>query len=225
MNGHVLLIDDEPQILRVLVVALNARGYRTDVAACGQAGLAAASLRPPALVVVDLRLPDMTGLEVIRDLRRWSRAPIIVLAGSNDVTDKVLALDAGADDYLAKPFDVPELVARMRAAWRRADRAASASRVRVGTWTVDLAQQTVTGPAGAVKLTRTEWQLLEVLLRRPGRVVSQNELLTEVSARSHAPDSSYLRVHMMHLRQKLEPDPARPRHLITEPGMGYRFRP
>ena len=225
MKGHVLLIDDEPQILRILVVALKARGYRTEVAACGQAGLAAAALRPPALVVVDLRLPDMTGLEVIRDLRRWSRAPIIVLAGSNDVTDKVLALDAGADDYLTKPFDVPELVARMRAAARRAGQVASASRVRVGTCTVDLAQQTVTGPQGAVRLTRTEWQLLEVLLRSPGRLVGQDELLAQVSARSHVPDSSYLRVHLMHLRQKLEPDPARPRHLITEPGRGYRFRP
>jgi two-component system KDP operon response regulator KdpE len=228
-SDHVLLIDDSSQILRVLGVALTARGYRAETAATGQAGLAAASRCPPDLVVVDLTLPDMTGFEVIRSLRRWSRAPIIVLSGSTDVADKVRALDAGADDYVSKPFDIPELIARMRAASRRANRGAGggagASRVRVGPWTVDIAGHSVSGPQGAVSLTPTEWTLLETLARQPGRLVTQDELVAEMPSRPHVADSSYLRAHIMNLRQKLEPDPARPRYLVTEPGMGYRLRP
>jgi len=221
---RVLVIDDEPQMLRVLTLNLMARGYRTEAAETGQDGLAAAWRCPPDLVIVDLNLPDMGGVEVIRSLRRWSQIPIIVLSGSTASCDKIDALDAGADDYVAKPFDVPELIARMRAAARRTGRV-SAARVRVGAWTVDLVKRTVTGPSGAVRLTPAEWQMLELLVRKPGKLVSQDELTAEVSPRAHEPDSSYLRVHMMHLRQKLEQDPASPRHLLTEPGMGYRFRP
>jgi two-component system KDP operon response regulator KdpE len=222
---RVLVIDDEPQILRVLTLNLKARGYSTEAAGTGQDGLAAAWRCSPDLVIVDLALPDMRGVEVIRSLRRWSQAPIIVLSGSTASCDKVDALDAGADDYVAKPFDVPELIARMRAAARRAGRVSAASRVHVGAWTVDLVKRTITGPPGAVRLTPAEWQLLEALVRKPGKLISQDELTAQVSPRAHEPDSSYLRVHMMHLRQKLEQDPANPRHLLTEPGMGYRFRP
>ena len=225
-NGRVLVIDDAPEIVRVIAVALTARGYRVETAACGQAGLDAAAQSPPDVVVVDMCLPDMTGFEVIRALRTWSRAAIIALSASTEVAGKVLALDLGADDFVVKPFDVPELVARMRAAARRAGRAGGGSFVHVGPWTIDLARRTVSGPHGAVTLTPMEWRLLEVLARRPGRLVTQHELLSEMPAgRPHVPDSSYLRIHMMHLRQKLEPDPSRPRHLVTEPGMGFRLRP
>ncbi len=223
--GNVLVIDDEPQILRVLTVALAARGYRTEVAARGADGLAAAVRRPPDLVIIDLNLSDITGFEVIRELRAWSRAAIIVLSGSTNADDKVLALDAGADDFVSKPFDLPELIARMRAASRRTARLACASEVRVGPWTVDLAGHTVSGADGEVRLTPTEWQLLEAMARKPGWLMTQDELLAGLPDRPHEPDSSYLRMHMMHLRKKLEPDPARPRYLITEPGMGYRLLP
>jgi two-component system, OmpR family, KDP operon response regulator KdpE len=205
---------------------LTARGYCVEASACGQAGLDAAAQSPPDIIIVDMRLPDMTGFEVIRALRRWSRAAIIALSASTDIADKVLALDLGADDFVVKPFDVPELVARMRAAARRAGRAGGGSCVHVGPWTIDLARRTISGPHGGVTLTPMEWRLLEVLARRPGSLVTQDELLAEMPAgRPHVPDSSYLRIHMMHLRQKLEPDPSRPRHLVTEPGMGFRLRP
>jgi len=222
---RVLVIDDEPQIQRVLALSLRARGYRIEAAATGQDGIAAARRCPPDLVIVDLGLPDMDGVEVIRSLRRWAQIPIIVLSGSTASCDKIGALDAGADDYVGKPFDVAELIARMRAAARRAGRVSAAARVHLGAWTVDLVKRSVIGPSGAVRLTPAEWQLLELLVRKPGKLVSQDELMAEVSPRAHGPDSSYLRVHMMHLRQKLEQDPANPRHLLTEPGMGYRFRP
>jgi len=222
---RVLVIDDEPQVVRVLRLNLEARGYQTEFAHTGRSGLALALARPPDLVIADLGLPDMSGLDVIKSLRRWSQVPIIVLSGSTAIGAKIAALDAGADDYLPKPFDVAELVARMRAAVRRAGRVTAASRVHIGTWTIDLARRAVYGAAGSVRLTPSEWRLLEALIRKTGRVVSQDELFAEVSPRSHQPASSYLRVHMMHLRQKLERDPAHPRHLLNELGMGYRFRP
>jgi two-component system, OmpR family, KDP operon response regulator KdpE len=222
---RVLVIDDEPQTLRVLKATLTAHSYRTDLAAGGHEGLAAAAQCQPDIVIVDLGLPDMNGIEVIRSLRRWRHVPVIVLSASVASSDQVTALDAGADDYISKPFDVAELMARLRAALRRAGQFGIASRVRIGSRTVDIARHTVTGPQGDVSLTPTEWQVLEALVRRPGRLVSQAQLLAEVPGKAHVRGSSYLRAHLMHLRQKLEADPAAPRHLLTEPGMGFRFTP
>jgi two-component system, OmpR family, KDP operon response regulator KdpE len=223
VSARVLVIEDEPQILRVLRVNLRRHGYETDVATSGQAALAAAARRPPALIVLDLDLPDMKGVEVIRSMRRWSRAPIVVLSGRTRSGDTVEALDAGADDYITRPFDVGELMARLRAVARRAGDVSDIATVRVGGHTVDLARHIVTGPEGEVELTPTEWEILEVLVRNAGKLVSQAQLLTEVGGTDYLRESSSLRVHMTHLRHKLESDPARPRHLRTEPGMGYRF--
>jgi two-component system KDP operon response regulator KdpE len=222
---RVLVIDNEPQVLHVLQRTLTSHGYHVQTAMAGQAGLSSALACPPDLVVTDIALPDMSGFDIIRSLRRWSQVPIIVLSDNSASDMKIAALDAGADDYVAKPFDAAELTARIRAAVRRAGRVSNAARTHVGSWAIDLAGRAVTGPAGSVRLTPSEWRLLEILVRRSGKVVGQDELLAEVSARRHGPDSSYLRVHMMHLRRKLERDPARPRHLLTEPGLGYRFRP
>jgi two-component system, OmpR family, KDP operon response regulator KdpE len=223
VSAWVLVIEDEPQFLRVLRVNLRRHGYETDIAPSGRAALAAAAQRPPALIVLDLDLPDMRGVEVIRSLRRWSRAPIVVLSGRTRSRDTVEALDAGADDYVTRPFDMDELMARLRAVARRAGDVNDIATVCVGGHTVDLAQHVVTGPDGEVELTPTEWEILEVLIRNAGKLVSQAQLLTEVGGTAHLRESNSLRVHMTHLRHKLEIDPARPRHLRTEPGMGYRF--
>jgi two-component system, OmpR family, KDP operon response regulator KdpE len=220
---RILVVDDEPQIVRALRINLRARGYDVDVAPDGRAALAAAAQHPPDLVVLDLGLPDMEGVEVIRGLRGWTDAPVIVLSGRGDSTDKVAALDAGADDYVTKPFGVDELLARVRAVSRRAGGAAAAPIVAVGAHTVDLANRTVT-PDG-VRLTPTEWHLLEILLRNPGKLVSQRHLLQEVWGPRYGTETNYLRQYMAQLRRKLEADPAHPRHLLTEPGMGYRFAP
>jgi two-component system, OmpR family, KDP operon response regulator KdpE len=223
MNAQVLVIESEPQIARILRINFARRGYETDVAPSGETALAAAGLRPPALVILDLDLPDMSGVEVIRSLRRWSRAPIVVLSVPTRSRDMVEALDAGADDYITRPFDIDELMARLRAVLRRAGKVNDVALVRVGGHTVNLAQHTVTGPDGEVDLTPTEWGILEVLVRNAGKLVSRERLLTEVGGTDHLRESNSLRVHMAHLRHKLESDPARPRHLRTEPGMGYRF--
>ena len=223
MNARVLVIDDEPQIVRVLRTVLEKHGYQTDTALTGRAALAAAARRPPALVVVDLDLPDMKGVEVIRSFRRWSRAPIIVLSGRARSGDKVDALDAGADDYVTKPFSTDELLARLRAALRRAGDVSDIAQVRVGGHMVDLARHVVLGPEGEVELTPTEWEVLEMLVRNVGKLISQPQLLTEVGGADYLRESNSLRVLLTRLRHKLEYDPARPRHLITEPGMGYRF--
>jgi two-component system KDP operon response regulator KdpE len=222
---RVLVVDDEPQILRALRINMQARGYDVDTAPHGQAALAAAGKRPPDLVVLDLGLPDMEGVEVIRGLRGWTRAPIIVLSGRAGSSDKVEALDAGADDYVTKPFNIDELFARIRAVSRRAGDSDDIAEVTIGANAVDLAAHVITGADGEVRLTPIEWQLLEVLVRNAGRLVTQRELLTKVWGPAYATEGSYLRVHMTHLRHKLEADPGRPRHLITEPGMGYRFKP
>jgi two-component system, OmpR family, KDP operon response regulator KdpE len=222
---RVLVVDDEPQILRALRINLHARGYDVDTAPHGQAALATAGRRPPDLVVLDLGLPDMEGVEVIRGLRGWSRAPIIVLSGRAGSTDKVEALDAGADDYVTKPFNIDELFARLRAVSRRITDVDDISEINIGDHVVDLARHVVTGQDGEVRLTPTEWQLLEVLVRNIGKLVTQRHLLTEVWGPSYIGESNYLRVHMSHLRQKLEAEPSHPRHLLTEPGMGYRFNP
>jgi two-component system, OmpR family, KDP operon response regulator KdpE len=220
---RILVVDDEPQILRALRINLRARQYDVDVAADGAGALRAAAGHHPDLVVLDLGLPDMDGVEVIHGLRGWTAAPIIVLSGRAGSADKVAALDAGADDYVTKPFGVDELLARIRAVTRRAVASADAPTVSVGQYTVDLASKEVT--PGDVRLTPTEWHLLDILLRNPGKLVSQRQLLHEVWGPQYQTETHYLRQYMAQLRRKLEDDPARPRHLLTEPGMGYRFRP
>jgi len=223
MSARVLIVDRNPQLVLVLGISLRQQGYQTDAAADGRCALAAAARQPPALVILDLYPPDLTGVEVIRRLRRWSRAPILVLSGRARTGDTVAALDAGADDYVTKPFDMDELLARVRALARRAGQTPDIARVRIGGRTVDLARHRITGPRGEVGLTPTEWEILEVLVRNAGRLVSQAQLLTEVGGSAYVKENRSLRVHMAHLRRKLERDPARPLHLQTEPGMGYRF--
>ena len=249
---RVLVVDDEPQILRALRINLRVRDYDVHVAASGAEALEVAGRHPPDLVILDLGLPDLDGVEVIQGLRGWTKAPIIVLSGRADSVDKVEALDAGADDYITKPFGVEELLARMRAAVRRTGAAEDLPRIQLGPLVVDLAAKRVTrqaavpaggdmarpaperqpgGPDGTlaqaddVRLTPTEWHLLEVLLRNPGKLLSRNQLLTEVWGPGYADATGNLRLYMAQLRRKLEPDPARPRWLITEPGMGYRYQP
>jgi two-component system KDP operon response regulator KdpE len=249
---RVLVVDDEPQILRALRINLRVRDYDVHVAATGAEALEVAGRYPPDLVILDLGLPDLDGVEVIQGLRGWTKAPIIVLSGRADSVDKVEALDAGADDYITKPFGVEELLARMRAAVRRTGAAEDLPRIRLGQLIVDLAAKRVIRqapvaagdsaggngglvPPGAssaggseeedIRLTPTEWHLLEVLLRNPGKLLSRNQLLTEVWGPGYADATGNLRLYMAQLRRKLEPDPARPRWLITEPGMGYRYQP
>ncbi|MGV9763427.1 MULTISPECIES: response regulator [Micromonospora] len=224
---RILVVDDEPQILRALRINLRARGYDVEVAGTGAAALKAAAAHPPDLVVLDLGLPDLDGTDVIRGLRGWTAVPIIVLSGRAGSEDKVAALDAGADDYVTKPFGVDELLARIRAVTRRlAPATPSVPALRIGRNTVDLADRTVTRDDGAeVKLTPTQWAMLEKLLRNPGKLVSQRQLLHDVWGPEYHHETNYLRQYMAQLRRKLEDDPARPRHLITEPGMGYRYRP
>jgi two-component system KDP operon response regulator KdpE len=226
---RVLVVDDEPQILRALRINLRAREYEVTTAATGPEALEVAAKHPPDLVVLDLGLPGLDGLEVIEGLRGWTTVPIIVLSGRADSTDKVEALDAGADDYVTKPFGMEELLARMRAAARRAHGADALPRIRLGALTVDLAAKRVFraggDEAGDIHLTPTEWHLLEVLLRNPGKLMSRRQLLTEVWGPGYADATGNLRLYMTQLRRKLEPDPPRPRWLITEPGMGYRYQP
>lgn len=223
---RVLVVDDEPQILRALRINLRARRYDVAVADTGAGALKAAAAHPPDLVVLDLGLPDIDGVEVIQGLRGWTDVPIIVLSGRAGSDDKVAALDAGADDYVTKPFGVEELLARVRAVTRRHGTTAEATAVlRVGRHTVDLADRVVTRDDGvAVKLTPTQWAVLEKLLRNPGKLVTQRQLLREVWGPGYETETNYLRQYLAQLRRKLEDDPARPRHLITEPGMGYRYR-
>jgi two-component system KDP operon response regulator KdpE len=223
---RVLVVDDEPQIVRALQINLKARGYEVHLAGSGTAALKVAAQNPPELVILDLGLPDFDGVEVIRGLRGWTEAPILVLSGRTDSTDKVEALDAGADDYVTKPFGIDELLARMRAVLRRSSIAQDQPVVTVGGATVDLAAKRVTLESGEdIRLTPTEWHLLEVLVRHPGKLMSQRQLLTEVWGPGYETASGNLRFYMGQLRRKLEPDPARPKHLLTEPGMGYRFEP
>jgi two-component system, OmpR family, KDP operon response regulator KdpE len=265
---RVLVVDDEPQILRALRINLRVRRYEVFTAASGTEALEVAGRHPPDLVILDLGLPDLEGVEVIQGLRGWTAAPIVVLSGRADSADKVEALDAGADDYVTKPFSIDELLARMRAAVRRSGAVEERPRIRLGDVVVDLAAKRVeraarapaatalagTGaeetagahttapvttranmdartsdgapePDGDIRLTPTEWHLLEVLLRHPGKLLSQQQLLTEVWGPGYAGATGNLRLYMAQLRRKLEPDPARPHWLITEPGMGYRYQP
>ena len=222
---RVLVIDDEPPILRALQINLTARQYEVSTAADGASGLAAAARDRPDVLILDLGLPDMDGTDVIRGVRGWSATPIIVLSAWGQESQKVAALDAGADDYVTKPFGMDELLARLRAAVRRAAPAPDEPVVRTADFTVDLAAKRVTRDGADVRLTPTEWQLLEVLVRQAGRLVTQRHLLHEVWGPAYGEETNYLRVYVANLRRKLEPDPAAPRYLLTEPGMGYRFRP
>ncbi|MEU9350690.1 response regulator [Streptomyces griseoloalbus] len=222
---RVLVVDDDPAIVRALVINLKARSYEVDAAHDGAAALRTAAARHPDVVVLDLGLPDMDGVEVIRELRGWTRVPILVLSARHASDEKVLALDAGADDYVTKPFGMDELLARLRAAVRRAEPPGDGGDVVVETdgFTVDLAAKKVNRGGKDVRLTPTEWHLLEVLVRNGGRLVAQKQLLREVWGPSYGTETNYLRVYMAQLRRKLEADPSHPKHLITEPGMGYRF--
>ncbi len=220
----VLVVDDDPAILRALRINLSARDYRVVTAGDGAAGLATVARERPDVIVLDLGLPDMDGGDVIRGVRGWTATPIIVLSARGQEAAKVAALDDGADDYVTKPFGMDELLARLRAAVRRSAPAPDEPRVATAAFTVDLAAKQVLGPDGtAVRLTPTEWQLLEILVRHQGRLVTGRQLLQDVWGPAYGTESNYLRVFMAQLRRKLEPDPSRPRYLLTEPGIGYRF--
>ncbi|MGW7451965.1 response regulator [Streptomyces sp. NPDC054787] len=224
---RVLVVEDEPQIVRALVINLKARKYEVDAAADGASALELAAARHPDVVLLDLGLPDMDGIEVIKGLRGWTRVPILVLSARHTSDEKVEALDAGADDYVTKPFGMDELLARLRAAVRRAEPHAGSGDgeviVETEGFTVDLAAKKAVREGRDVRLTPTEWHLLEVLVRNGGKLVSQKQLLQEVWGPSYGTETNYLRVYMAQLRRKLEADPSHPRHFITEPGMGYRF--
>jgi two-component system, OmpR family, KDP operon response regulator KdpE len=224
--SRILVVDDDPQILRALRINLVARQYDVVTAASGVEALEAAETAHPDLVILDLGLPDLDGAEVIHRLRSWTRVPIIVLSGRKDSRDKVDALDAGADDYVTKPFSIDELLARLRVAVRRQGDPDPPASVVIGHHTVDLANHHIESPDGAVvHLTRTEWQLLEAVVREPGKLLSQRYLLEQVWGPTYRSETQYVRQYMAQLRRKLEADPARPQHLLTEPSMGYRFRP
>jgi len=222
---RVLVVDDDAQILRALRINLTARGYQVLTAADGASALREAADGHPEVVVLDLGLPDLEGTDVIAGLRGWTQIPIIVLSARTDSGDKVGALDAGADDYVTKPFGMAELLARLRAAVRRAAAAQVDGEPVVATasFSVDLAAKKVVRESVEVHLTPTEWGILEQLVRNPGKLVGQRQLLREVWGPGYVKETNYLRVYLAQLRRKLEPDPAHPRHLITEAGMGYRF--
>jgi len=222
---RILVCDDEPQILRALGTNLKARGYSVDLAPNGEAALALAARKHPDLVILDLGLPGIDGVEVIQGLRGWTSVPIIVLSVRETEAAKVAALDAGADDYVTKPFGMDELLARLRAALRRASPGEEEAIVETDHFSVDLAAKRVTTGAGEIRLTPTEWHIVEVLVRNPGKLVTQRHLLQEVWGLQYEKETNYLRVYLAQIRKKLEPDPARPRYFITEARMGYRFSP
>jgi two-component system, OmpR family, KDP operon response regulator KdpE len=222
---RVLVVDDEAPILRALRINLTAREYQVSTASDGTSGLAAMARDRPDVLILDLGLPDMDGIEVIRGVRGWTSTPIIVLTAWGQESQKVAALDAGADDYVTKPFGMDELLARLRAAVRSAAPAPDEPVVTTPDFTVDLAAKRVTRGGSDVRLTPTEWQLLEILVRHRERLVTQRQLLGEVWGPQYQTEANYLRVYAAQLRRKLEPDPSRPRYLLTEPGMGYRFQP
>jgi two-component system KDP operon response regulator KdpE len=223
---RVLVVDDEPQIRRALAINLGARGYEVTTAETGEEALRLASDTPPDVVLLDLGLPGIDGIDVVRGLRPWSSAPIIVLSVREGEHDKVEALDAGADDYVTKPFGMNELLARLRAALRRAQPTGDEAPVVATTdFTVDLAATKVWRGGEEVHLTRTEWELVRRLVANPGRLLTQKWLLQQVWGPAYSTETNYLRVYLAQLRHKLEPDPSRPRYFLTEPGMGYRFEP
>ena len=221
--SRVLVVDDEAGLVRALAINLRARGWDVVTAHDGTSALEVAADKHPDVVVLDLGLPDLDGVEVIRGLRGWTRVPIIVLSARQDSHDKVVALDAGADDYMTKPFGMDELLARLRAAIRRIGPTEEEAVVVAGDLTIDLARRKVTRAGTDVRLTPTEWGLLEVLVRAEGRMVGRQQLLHEVWGPAYNSETNYLRVYTAQLRRKLEEDPSHPRHIVTVPGMGYRF--
>ena len=241
-NG-ILIVEDEADLVRALRINLRARQYEVLTAGTGREALALAASHPPDAIILDLGLPDIDGTEVIVELRRWYHAPIIVLSGRTSPGDKIGALDVGADDYVTKPFAMAELLARLRAVLRRDERETSQNQPRqavIGQWLVDLTAHQVSraspspgaaapgdgdGAGETLRLTPTEWRILEILLRRPGQLVGSAQILTGVWGPGFQQRTNYLRFHMARLRRKLEDNPARPRHLRTEPGMGYRYQP
>jgi two-component system KDP operon response regulator KdpE len=225
MTAAVLVVDDDPLLLKVLKITLQANGYSVTTATDGKSALLAATQHPLRLIVLDLGLPDVDGTSVIKELRTWSPVPILVLSARHTSDDKVEALDAGADDYITKPFGPDELLARLRALLRRASDENYDPVVTTDAFTVDLGKHRVTREGKDVRLTPTEWSILELLVRNPDKLITQRQLLTEVWGPAYATDSNYLRVYMAQLRRKLEPDTGNPRHLLTEPGIGYRFQP
>jgi two-component system KDP operon response regulator KdpE len=222
---RILVVDDDPQISRALRITLHAAGYEVGAAPDGRTALRKAAEDHPDLVVLDLGLPDLDGTEVLAGLRPWFTGPVLVLSARADSRDKVAALDSGADDYVSKPFDMGELLARVRALQRRGTAEPEEPVVRTDDFTVDLAAKQVTVDGAVVRLTPTEWALLAELVRAPGRLVGQRQLLQKVWGPAYEKETHYLRVYMNQLRRKLERDPARPRYLQTEVGMGYRFTP
>ncbi|MEV7416535.1 response regulator [Streptomyces sp. NPDC089919] len=225
---RVLVVEDDPQLVRALKINLQARKFDVEQATNGTAALRLAAADKPDVIILDLGLPDMDGIDVIKGVRGWSRVPILVLSARHTSEDKIRALDAGADDYVTKPFSMDELLARLRAATRRQegpDRPDEVVIVTTEDFSVDLAAKKVRRGERTVRLTPTEWHLLEILVTHPGHLVSQRKLLLEVWGPTYAENTNYLRVYMAQLRRKLEPDPSSPRYLVTEAGMGYRFEP
>jgi two-component system, OmpR family, KDP operon response regulator KdpE len=223
--SRILLIDDDQALLRALHITLSARGYDVRIAQDAHTALDVAAHHPPDLAIVDLGLPDMDGIDIITALRGWTTAPIIVLSARHSERAKINALDAGADDYITKPFGMGELLARIRAALRRAVPINDQPAITTAAFTIDLNAKRVTTANGEARLTPTEWQLLEILVCNPGKLITHQHLLQEVWGPKAESQSSYLRVHIGNLRRKIEPNPAQPRYLRTEPGLGYRFLP
>lgn len=223
--SRILCVEDEPHLLRTLGANLRARGYEVDLAASGERALELAATGKADLVLLDLGLPGVSGMDVIRSIRHWSEVPIVVLSARDSEFDKIGALDAGADDYVSKPFGMGELLARLRAALRRPAPADEPPIVVTTDFTVDLAARRIRKVDVDVKLTPTEWHVVEVLVRRAGRLVTSRELLQSVWGPQYGDETNYLRVHMAHIRRKVEPEPSRPRYFHTEPGLGYRFQP
>jgi len=223
---RILVVDDEPQIRKALSVNLTARGYEVDLAESGEEALARAASNPPDLVLLDIGLPGIDGVAVVEGLRGWTTVPIIMLSVRDSEADKVRALDAGADDYVTKPFGMNEVLARLRAALRRYHPAPEQAVVATAAFTIDLAQKTAQLASGEhAHLTPTEWAIVEVLVRSPGRLITQRQLLQQVWGPRYEHETNYLRVHLAAIRKKLEPEPGRPRYFVTEPGIGYRFEP
>jgi two-component system KDP operon response regulator KdpE len=222
---RILIVDDESQIRRALDINLRAHGYDVILAATGEEALNDAATRAPDLVLLDLGLPGLDGVDVIRGLRVWTSIPIIVLSARHTDASKVAALDAGADDYITKPFSITELLARLRASLRRHSPAPEEPVVETADFAVDMVNHRVTRAGESVHLTPTEWQIVERLVRNPGRLVTQRQLLQDVWGPQYESETNYLRVHLAAIRRKLEPDPGQPRYFITEPGIGYRFEP
>lgn len=221
MTPRILCIDDEPQILRTLELNLSARDFDVDTALTGEDALEVASARPPTVVLLDLGLPGLSGLDVIERLRRWTDVPIIILSARDAEADKIAALDAGADDYLTKPFGMGELLARLRASLRRSQTELSV--LHTSAFTIDFAAKRAFRAGDEVKLTPTEWHIVELLVQNAGRLVTSRKILQHVWGPQYGSETNYLRVHMAHIRRKLEPEPSRPLYFHTEPGMGYRF--